>query len=37
MMTCIVTFKITIVWSLKAFVNDLFLPCRRVKNQSSRY
>jgi len=35
--TCIVTVEITIMWSLKVFINDLSLPCRRVKNQSSRY
>jgi len=36
-MTCIVTVEITIMWSLKVFINDFSLPCRGVKNQSSRY
>jgi len=25
--------SITIMWSLKVFINDFPLPCRRVKNQ----
>jgi len=32
-MTCIVTVEITIMWSLKVFINDFSSPCRRVKNQ----